>query len=378
MAVQIREVTTKSDYRKFIKLPAIIHKGHKTWLPNMYSDDMEFFDKKRNPNFEGCETFLALAWKDEIPVGRIMGIISHRHNEKEGKNEGHFFALETYDDPETHHALIEYAENWVRSKGCTRIIGPYGFSDKDPQGFLVEGFDLQPMIVSACNFPYQVTLLENEGYTKEIDCVSLLYKVGTPIPPVYVKVMERYGDREGLEILEFTTKKELKKYIVPFFTLMNETFEELYGFVPMTEKEMYAFANRYMQIIDPRFLKVIKFKGEMTAFMFGIPTLSEGIQRSKGKMFPFGFYHILRAAKKTKSVDLMLGGVKERFRGMGFEVPMTLKLLQSLQVAGFEKMEIHLILETNRLNLAQMARAGCVPHKRFRVFKKELVQGNSI
>jgi hypothetical protein len=269
--------------------------------------------------------------------------------------------------------LIAYAEDWARSKGCTRIIGPYGFSDKDPQGFMIEGYELPPLIVSACNYPYQVALLENEGYTKEVDCLAMKYDLNTPLPPVYERVMERYGSREGFEILEFTSKKELRKYIVPVFTLMNETYAEIFGFVPMTEKEMHAFADRYMPILDPHFIKIVIYKGEISAFMLGIPTLTEGLQRAKGKLFPFGFYHILRAAKKTKSLDLMLGAVKNRYHGMGFEVPMSLKLLKSAREAGYKQIEAHLILETNRLSLAEMKRAGAMPHKRFRVYKKDLV-----
>ena len=373
MAVQIREVKTKAELRIFIHLPAKIHKGQKNWLPNMYSDEWAFFDKGKNPSFEGCDTFLTLAWNGNIPVGRIMGIISHKYNEKEGVNDGRFFALETYDDAETHHALIEYSEQWARNKGCTRMIGPYGFSDKDPQGFMIEGFELPPLIVSACNYPYQVALLENEGYSKEVDCLAFMYDLKTPLPPIYERVMKRYNNRAGLEIIEFTSKKKLKKYIVPIFTLMNETFAEIFGFVPMKEKEMHALAKRYMPILDPRFVKIIKFKGKMTAFLLGIPTLTEGLQRSGGKLFPFGFYHMLNAAKKTKRLDLLLGAVKNRYRGMGLEVPMALKLRQSAREAGYEQIEIQLVLETNRLSLAEMERAGAVPHKRFRIFKKDLI-----
>jgi hypothetical protein len=372
MEIQIREVKSKADFDQFIYLPARIHRNHMNWMPNLYSDDRFFFDPLKNPSFAHSETFLALAWKGGTPVGRIMGIICNAYNEKHGVRDGRFFGLETYYDTEVHHELISYAENWARSKGCNRMIGPYGFSDKDPQGFLIVGYEQAPMIVSACNFPYQVTLLEKEGYTKEVDCVTMWYDLNTPIPAIYERVTERYKNREGVELIEFTKKKELWDYIVPVFTLMNETFVEIYGFEPMTKDEMYAFGKRYMPILDPRFIKIIKYKGEMTAFMLGMPCLTTGIQRAKGKMFPTGFYHILYASRTTKKLDLMLGGVKNKYRGMGFEVPMTLSLLKSAKGANYSNIEVHLILETNRLNLAEMERAGARPNKRFRVYQKPL------
>jgi hypothetical protein len=373
MAIQVLEVHSVSDRRRFIRLPYEIHKGHAHWLPNMLSDEQFFYDPEKNPSFHGCDTFMALAIKDGRATGRIMGIINHAYNKKNGQKDARFFALDTYEDSETVHALLEYAETWARKAGCTHMVGPYGFSDKDPQGYLIEGFEHPPMIVSACNFPYQVHLLEAEGFTKEVDCMTFLFDVTAPLDPVYERIGERYSRREGMQMVEFSSRKQMRPYIVPIFNLVNETYADIYGFVPMKEEEMYAFAGRYMPVLAPEFVKVVLVRGQVAAFLLGIPCLTRGIQRSGGRLWPFGFLHILQAFRTTRKLDLMLGGVKNCYRGMGFEVLMALKLLESLQRADYHTIEIHLVLETNAPMLAEMERAGAKMHKKFRVFRKELM-----
>ncbi len=372
MAIEIREVANRHELKVFIHLPAVIHKGHKTWLPNIYMDEWAFFSTKKNPAFTYSDTRLLLAYKNGKAVGRIMGIINIKYNELHNENNARWGYLECYEDSEVAHALLTDIEQWAKQKGMVKIVGPYGFSDKDPQGFIIEGFEHPPLISSACNFPYMIGLVEREGYVKEIDCLVYKYDLGEELPAIYQRISNRIFSQKNYEIIEFRKSSELRPYIIPVLTLMNETYSHLYGYVPLTQKEMEEFAKRYMQIIDSRFIKAIQLNGRLVAFLIALPHMTAGIQKSKGYLFPFGIFHILRAAKKTKQLDLMLGAVHPDYQGLGLEVLMTIKLFDSMVDAGYNTLEVHLMLETNNKVLAEMKHAGAKLHKRFRVYQKLL------
>lgn len=372
MSVEIREVSSKQELRKFIHLPAKIHKHHSTWLPNIYMDEWNFFNAQKNHAFSYSDTLLLLAWKEGELVGRIMGIINRRYNEQHGEYHGRWGYLECYEDQEVAHALLSAVEEWAVKKGMQKIVGPYGFSDKDPQGLLIEGFEHPPMIASACNFPYLVNLVEQEGYTKEIDCLVYKFYLTDKLPEIYERISNRISSSNGYKVISFRKTAELKPFIIPILSLMNETYSHLYGFVPLEKTEMEDFAKRYLSIVDPRFVKVVEAGNRPVAFMIAVPHMTRGIQRSKGYLLPFGIFHILRAAKKTHQLDLMLGAVHPDFQGRGIEVLMAIKLFESMMESHFNTIEIHLMLETNTRMLSEMKHVDARLHKRFRVFQKTL------
>jgi len=373
MGIEIREVLSKKDLRTYIYLPEKIHKNHSNWLPPVYIDEWDYYNTKKNKCFSYSDTKLLLAWRDGKPVGRIMGIINNKYNDLKGIKQGRFCFLESLDDPEISHALISFIENWAREKGITRMIGPYGFSDKDPQGLMIEGFDIEPVIAAPTNEEYMVGLLEREGYTKEIDCMQYFCDLANPLPPVYEKINQRLLSKSEYKLREFTSKRDLKPFIVPVLSLMNDAFKDLFGYIPMDEQEMKDFANRYITIIDPRFLKIIIYNGKVIAFLLCIPSLTKGIQRAKGRLFPFGFIHILRGIKTTKHLDLMLGAVHPDYLNVGLIGVLIIKMLESARAAGFKELEIHLVLETNTPMSNIMGKIGATIRKRYRVFQKSIV-----
>jgi hypothetical protein len=370
MSLVIKEVSSKREFRRFINLPWEIHKKHKNWLPPVYVDELVFFNAKKNKSFEYCDTILLLAYRDDVPVGRIMGIVNQKYNNLKNEHHGRFGFIECYEDQEIAHELISYIEKWAISKGCDKIIGPYGFSDKDPQGLQIEGFEYPPIISSPCNEVYMVKLIENEGYTKEVDCLVYKYDISSGVPELYPRIVERINRNGKYKLIGFTSKEHLRYYILPIFKLMNETYSHLYGYVPMTEREMTEFADRYMPILDKRFIKVAESDNEVVSFVIAIPCLTEGIQKAKGKLLPFGFLSILNESKRTKKIDLMLGATKTELQGAGLEILTSLQLIESAKEAGIESIEIHLMLETNTKVLAEMERIGAKVHKRFRVYQK--------
>ncbi|MCX6269710.1 MAG: hypothetical protein NTU44_00535 [Bacteroidetes bacterium] len=372
MDVELRLVRTRSDLRKFIHLPAEIHKDHPNWLPPVYVDEWNFFNPQKNKAFSHCDTLMLLAFRGQKAVGRIMGIIHNSYNQAHNEKFGRFGFLECYNDPTISHALISHIEEWAREKGMEKIIGPYGFCDKDPQGLMIEGFQYPPVLAAPCNEEYMVSLVENEGYEKEVDCQMFWYDLNHVLPKVYDRIFQRVSANPEYRLLELTRRRDLKPYIIPLLKMMNEAYSHIYGFVPMDEEEMKEFADRYLPIVNPRFVKLVLHNGIVVAFLLGIPSLTKGIQRSKGYLFPFGLIHILCASRLTRQLDLMLGGVRPDHQRKGLEILMSMRLIKSAIEADYKNFEVHLVLETNRQMIAEMQKAGARPHKRFRVFKKML------
>jgi GNAT superfamily N-acetyltransferase len=374
MPIEIREVKTGAGLKTFIYLPEKIHAGHANWVHPIYMDEKKYFDPKKNKAFEYCDVGLWLAWRDGTPVGRIMGIINRRFNAHRKEDIARFACLETSEDRETFQALVRTVEDWARAKGATRIIGPYGFSDQDPEGWLIEGFGNRATIATYYNFEWMPRFIEEMGYSKDVD--YFVYKIPVPkeMPELYAKVFERAQRRGNFVIHEFTRRKDLKPWIVPIFTLMNETYvnSNIYGYAPLSEKEMQDLAKRYLPVVDPRFVKVVTKDGQPAAFIIAMPDMTEGVQKARGRLIPFGFLKVLKAARKTKQLDLLLGAIKESHRGVGLDALMGYKMFKSAQAAGMEFMDTHHELESNEKVRAEMIRQGGVLYKKFRVWTKNL------
>jgi len=373
MGISLRPVQNKRDLRTFIYLPEKIHAAHSNWLPPLYVDEWTYFNPKKNKAFSYCDTLLLLAYQDDRPVGRIMGIIHHPYNEKSGKKTVRFVHMECYEDEEIARTLLGAIESWGREKGMEEIVGPFGFSDKDPEGFMVEGFDTPPILVTNCNLPYMPRFMDAFGYEKKIDCLDFLIDVRHSIPENYPALFGRVSASDKIRVREFIKKKELHPYIAPIFYLINKTYTELYGFVPLDDREIKEMADRYLPIIDPRFVKVVEDReGNLLAFILGLLNMTEGIQKARGRLFPFGIFHILAATRRTKKLDLMLGAVHPDHRGRGLNILLGYHMIQSALAAGITTFETHLVLELNMPMLAEYEKMGAKLHKKFRVYRKDL------
>jgi hypothetical protein len=372
MDIKIVEVTSRKLLRTFIHLPAQLHKDEVHWMPTIYNDDWNFFNPEKNHQFESCDTIMALAFIDGKPVGRIMGIIHNKYNTLRSENSARFGYFDSINNEEVSHTLFMFIQEWAKQKGKTLLVGPYGFSDKDVQGLQIEGFDNLPLIDAACNPEYIVKLVEKEGFEKEVDCMIYKFSVNLMLPDLYYRIQQRSNNNSSSKLVEFTSRRELKPYIVPVLELVNRTYDHLYGFVPMSETEIHEFAARYLPIIDPRFVKVIEKDGEVVAFIVGIPNLTKGIQKSRGYLFPIGIFQILLASKKTRQLDIMLGAVRRDFQGTGVEIVMALGLLESARKANYKDISTHLILENNIKMRAEFERLQIPVNNRFRVYRKEL------
>jgi hypothetical protein len=375
MDIQIKEVKSRKELRKFIHLPAKIHRGHKNWVPPLYMDEWVYFNPNKNRSFSHCDTILLLAYRDRKAVGRIMGIINHRYNQSHNENHARFCWMECYNAPEVSAALLEAVETWARNKNMEKLVGPLGFSDKDPQGFLVEGFDKPIVIATNCNYPYMVDFIEMNNFMKKIDLVVYRIDIPDKLPDIYEKLSERALSRLKLKLIEFKRKRELNEWIRPVLDLVNETFTDIYGFDRMDDKEMDELAARYMPVIDPRFVKcIINDKNELVAFVLGMPDMSPGIIRSRGYLLPIGILLILLSARRTKQLDLFLGAIRKDYRNSGLDALMAIKMEESAKKAGFKSVDSHLELENNFKVRSEMERVGGKVYKKYRIYIKDLIK----
>jgi hypothetical protein len=374
MTIDIREVKTASELKTFIYLPEKIHAGHKNWVHPLYMDDKKYFTSKRNKAFEYCDVVLFLARRGDEVVGRVMGIINKRFNAYRKEDIARFAYLETWEDREVFQGLVKAVEGWARAKGATRIIGPYGFSDQDPEGWIIEGYQNRATIATYYNYEWMPRFIEEMGYGKDIDYYTYKIPVPKELPEFYVKIHDRIQRKGSYSLLEFKTRKELKPWIRPLFELMNETYvnSNIYGYAPLDHKEMDDLAKRYLPVVNPRFVKIVKKGDEVVSFVIAMPDMTEGIQRARGRLLPFGFIRVLRAAKKTKQLDLLLGAVKESYRGLGLDVMMGVSMLRSASAAGMEILDTHHEMESNVKVRGEMEKMGGILYKKFRVWTKKL------
>lgn len=373
MAISLKEVAGKKELRQYIYLPQRLHESSANWVPPIYAEEWKFHDPKHNPALAHSDVVKLVAYANGKPVGRIMGIINRRYNEQRQEKTARFYNLDCVEDGAVSHALLVFIERWAREKGMDRSIGPFGFSDKDPQGLQIEGFDQLAVIAAPSNPPYLQKLVEKDGYTKEVDCVSYKLMIPQQFPAFYERVYRRVIRNHKLELMEFKSKRQIKPHIVPALRLVNETYAPLFGFVPMNEPEMKRLADQYMPILDPAFMKLAtNAEGEMVGFIVALPDMSRGIQKAKGRLFPFGFLHMLAAARKTRQLDVVLGAIKQEYRGIGVDVLLGKALIQTAMDRGFDFMDSHLVLETNTRMRAEYENLGGKIYKRYRVFGKDL------
>jgi hypothetical protein len=371
--IDLKEVKSKKDLKRFIKLPFIIHKDHKAWLPPLISDEYKVFDKTKNHSFEHCDTILLLAERKGELVGRIMGIINHTYNNGHNEKNARFCFAECYDDDTVYDTLIQAVEKWAKEKGMEKLVGPIGFSDKDPQGYLLEGFD-DPVsvMVTNCSFPYMVKHTERNGYSKKLDLFQYRSPIPEIIPEFYNKVAERVKNR-GFRILEFDKSKNIKPYVKPVFDLINETYVDIYGFAPLREIEAKEFSERFLPLLNPEYIKIVIDKEDkMVAFVIAMPDISSGFRKANGNLFPFGFYHILRAFKKASQLNLLLGCVKDTIRNSGIDALMAVALFESAKKGNLLNMDSHVIMEENTKMRALIERQDHKIYKKYRIYEKTL------
>jgi hypothetical protein len=370
--IEIKEVKTNCDIKQFVDLPYELYKDDKNWVPSIKKDEIKQLKPETNPSMEFCDARFWTAWSDNKCVGRIAGIINHEYNKKTGENKGRISRMEFIDDKSVSMALFETVENWFREKGMTDIHGPLGFNNLDIQGLLIEGFDYLPSIASVYHKPYYRRHFEDLGYEKENDWLEFRLTLGEQALAKGRRGAELIKKRFGFEVISVDSTKELKKYVQPVFKVLNGAFQELPYVIPFNARMIELVGDKYFKILNPRFVKIIRKEDRVIAFVIGLPSLSEAMQKAGGKLFPFGFYHILKALKHPTVIDLLLTGVDPEFHTTGAAVILFAELQEEMMKQGITQMETTGMFESNHTAISNWKNFEHIQHKRRRCFVKNL------
>ncbi len=376
MAITIKKVETSKELKQFIRFNYEMYKDNPYSVPDLYDDMLNTFSRNKNAAFEFCEADYFLAYKDGKPVGRVAAIMNNRANETWNKKEVRFGWIDFIDDAEVSDALLKTVEAWGKERGATEIVGPLGFTDFDAEGMLVEGFDQLSTMATIYNYPYYPEHMVKHGYEKDADWVEFKIYIPDAIPDKHKRISEIIMRKYGLKIVKCTSTKDINKYGQAIFDLMNEAYSQLYGYSALSPKQIKQYIKMFLPILDLRMVTlVVDSEDQVIAAGISMPSLSEALQKGKGRLLPFGWYHLLKVIflkKYPKVLDLLLVAVKPEYQNKGVNALLFYDLIPVYQKIGFEYAESNPELELNDKVQAQWEYFKTEQHKRRRCFKKEI------
>ena len=376
MTIQVKAVSSKKEMKTFVRFGNKLYKGNNYYVPSMPSDDMTTFDKNKNGAFAFSEAELYLAYKDGEVVGRVAAIINNQANEAWSVKQVRFGWIDFIDDMEVSGALLDAVIAFGHKHGMTQIVGPLGFTDFDPEGMLVEGFDRISTMALIYNHPYYPEHMKKHGYTKETGWLENRIIIPEALPDKFNRIADLVHQKYNLKVRKFTTS-QIKKlgYGRKFFGLINKTYCNLYGFSLLSEKQIDDFVNAYLSLIDARMLTFIEDEnGELIAGGISMPSIAEALQKCGGELFPFGWWHLLKAMfwKRSDTVELLLIGVLPEWQKKGVVALLFQDLVKIYNELGFKYAETNAMLENNQKIQAIFESFEREIHKRRWVFGKEI------
>ena len=376
MAIEIKTVTTKKDLKTFVRFANKMYKGNKFYVPSMPMDDLKTLDKNYNAAFDFCEAEYFLAYKDGKLAGRVAAILNKKANEAWKVNQIRFGWFDFIDDIEVSKALLDSVIAFGKARGVNQIVGPLGFTDFDPEGMLVEGYDRMSTMALIYNHPYYPEHLQKLGYEKETGWVEYRLTLPDEVPERHVRVAEFVTERYGLKVVKKTKSQVNKeKYGQKIFTLLNEAYKNLYGFSLLSEKQIDQFVDTYLGVIDMDMLSFVEDKeGNLIAAGLTMPSIAETLQKCNGEMLPFGWYHLLKAlkAKRITDFDLLLIAVRPDYQDKGVTALIFNEMTPHFLRYGIQRVETTAILEDNHKSRANFLAFDHIQHKRRRAYVKAL------
>ena len=376
--IQIKKVTTKKELKTFIRFNYELYKENPYSVPDLYDDMVATLTREKNPSFEFCDAdyFLAYDAGGKV-VGRVAAIINQRSNEAWDTKNVRFGWIDFIDDTEVSKALLDTVAAWGKERGMTTMQGPMGFVDLDAEGLLIEGFDQLSTMATIYNYPYYQAHLEQYGLEKDNDWVEFKINIPDAIPDKMKRIADLISRKYGLHVKKLKDMKEVKEgnYGQKIFNLINDEYSHLYGYSRMSQKQIDQYVNMYLPILDLRMVTLIEDAEEnLVGVGVSMPSLSKALQKAKGKMFPFGWWHLLKALRfnRPKTLDLMLVAVKQEYQNKGVNSLLFTDLIPTYQALGFKDAESNPEMETNNKVQAQWEYFDTTQHKRRRAYKKNL------
>ena len=376
MAIQIKQVRTRRDLRKFVLFPEKLYKDNKYYVPPLVFNEMDTLNPKTNPSSEFCDSALYLAYKDGELAGRVAAIVNRKANEQWNHEEVRFGWFDFIDDKEVSAALMEKVYEFGRAHKSDKVVGPLGFTDFDPEGMLVDGFDALSTMALIYNHPYYNEHMESMGFEKDADWVE--YKVFLPqeLPEKLGRIAGIIGQRSNVHIRPLTRKIIREEdYAHKLFALINECYKDLYNFTVLPEHMADKYIGFYLKVLDLKYVSVLENEnGELVGFGISMPSIARALQKSRGKLFPFGWWHLLKSLtfKREEGVELLLIGIKPSYQNTGINSLIIADCFKKYIAGGVKWTESNAVLETNVKNQAQFELFPHECRKRRRSYIKAL------
>lgn len=376
MSILIKSVATRRELKTFVRFANNLYKGNKYYVPSMPFDDLNTLDKEKNGAFDFCEAEYYLAYKNSVVVGRVAAIVNHKANESWNVKQVRFGWFDFIDDMEVSAALLDAVIAFGRERGMTQIVGPLGFTDFDPEGMLVEGFDRISTMALIYNHPYYPEHMKKLGYYKETGWLEYRITIPTEVPERHRRLAELVLERNNLTFRKLTRRQIRKEnYGVKLFNLINDTYCKLYGYSLLSDRQIEQYVDLYLSLVDPKMLNFVEDEnGDLIAAAITIPSLAEALQKCNGEIFPFGWWYLLKNMfiKKPDTLDLLLIGVRPDYQNKGVPTLMICDLIETFNKMGFKYAESNANLESNTAIQALWGPFEKEQHKKRWVFGKDI------
>ena len=376
MSIEIKEVRTRRELRRFVNFPELLYKDNPYYVPPLVFDQMDTLDQKKGAAQEFCDSKLYLAYKDGKLAGRVAAIVNHLANSQWNHKEVRFGWYDFIDDPEVAKALMDKVEEFGRQYGMESVVGPLGFTDFDPEGLLVEGFDRLSTMALIYNHPYYVEYIENMGFTKDADWIEFKIYMPEKLPERIDRLCTLIQERNNVHLRQITRKiiKE-EDYGHKIFKAINECYKNLYNFTVLPDHMADKYLDFYLSILDLRFISVVENeKNELVAFGITMPSIVRALQKCRGKLFPFGWWHVLKSLfwRREEGVEMLLVGVLPEYQNTGINSLVQADMFRKYTQFGVKWAETNAILETNTKNQGQFKDYNPECKKRRRSYIKKL------
>lgn len=350
MKVTVKEIQGRKALKEFVRFPNIMYKDSEWYVPQLEKDDLDTLDKNVNHAFEVCESAYWMAYDEKgKAVGRIAGIINRAYNEKIGRKQARFGLVDFIDDADVVKTLVDTVENWARAKGMTEMNGPLGFLEFDPSGILVEGFDQLPTAVEKYNYPYYEPRLLEQGYVKDVDWIESLVMVPDEAPENYIRASKMVLERYDLRVVKMKSQKQIMLYIDGCIDLLNRAYGFLHGFSELTDGQIDDLKNHFVPLINPELVGLVVDRNDrVVAFNFCMLSMVRALQKAKGHMFPFGWYHFMKAMRKNDRAEVLLIAIEDEYRNKGLNAVLYCAMHPAFVKYGVKVLETTRELESNR------------------------------
>ncbi len=371
LQVILLDTSSRRDVNRFVELPFRLYRGCAPWVPPLLDDVKLMLNRARYPFYRHSDADFFIAERDGQAVGRIAILENRHYNAHWGSHTAFFYLFDAENDHEVAQTLFAAAEKWARERSLTKVVGAKGFLQGDGIGILVDGFEHHPAVGIPYNHPYYAALIEGAGYQRQRDFYSAYLPGKTTIPERVHGIAEKMMARRGFTIKTFTSKRELSNWIPRIVQVYNDAFVNNWEFNPVTLEEAEVIGERLLAIADPKLIKLVMKGDEIAGFLLGFPDISDGIRRAAGRIWPFGWFWLLRELRRTKWINLNGAGILAPYRGLGVNAILYVEMEKTIQAGQFEHADI-VQIEESVLTLADARTAGGTIYKTHRIYEKGL------